>query len=258
MFDENFWADEPVREDDSWYIPYTFLTVAWEAEVFEEVFLSPSKFQERLIKYNRKKNLTEKVIEDFTAGEQRYFDEAYAYALPLLQEFHNFSLGMDDVTVENYRSTQRIVRWHERIFANQTKFKEGMNYMGIFWQAILNLNYEVRLLPIYDSILEYIRYDYKKAFDLDEIMKIMADINIVSMQIDLRFMDMYDFIPNTFCKRTIRYHQRNIYKAAGHLYDFVSALNKSRPFEKADGSKSKPFEDREVMKHLRLVKRECR
>lgn len=125
--------------------------------------------------------MTDKVIEDFTAQERRYFDEANTYALPAIRLMHNFSMGIDDITWENFRTTQRIVRWHERLFVNDTMFKEGINYLGIFWQAIFNLNYEVRLLPIYDPILEMIRYEYKKAFDLDELLKMLEEINFISL-----------------------------------------------------------------------------
>lgn len=121
----------------------------------------------------------------------------------------------------------------------------------------MRLNYEVRLVPDYNPITDKITYDYKKIFDLDWLLKLIEEINLASLQIDLKFKDMYQFIPNSFCKRTIRYHQRNIFKASGHLKDFIKALNSSRPVYE-NGNQSIPWEDPEVNRHLRLIKRECR
>lgn len=49
----------------------------------------------------------------------------------------------------------------------------------------------------------------------------------------------------------------NLFNAQGHVYNFVKALKESKPYRKEDGSLSKPFEDKEVQKHINLVKREC-
>lgn len=114
------------------------------------------------------------------------------------------------------------------------------------------------MVPEYNKQLDIIEYDYQKVFDIEPIVKMLDDINLASLQIDLKFADIYEFIPNSFCKRTIRYHQRNIFKAAGHLRDYMVALNNSSPKMSATGEKSKSWEDPEVNRHLRLIKRECR
>lgn len=153
------------------------------------------------------------------------------FAFPIIESIHNFSTGLEDVTLENFRTSERIVRWHNRAFGSED-FRTGLNYFGIFFQAIIRLNYEVRLVPDYNPILDRISYKYKKVFDIERLLKILEEINYASLQIDLKFKDMYKFIPNSFCKRTIRYHQRNIFKAAGHLQDMVKALNNSVPLKR--------------------------
>ena len=69
-----------------------------------------------------------------------------------------------------------------------------------------HLNYRVRLIPKWNDITFEIEYDIKKYFDLEGILDILDDIDIASMQIELKFDLMFGFIKNLFCRRIIRYH----------------------------------------------------
>lgn len=116
----------------------------------------------------------------------------------------------------------------------------------------------MQLRAEWNDVTRKIDFKYEKVFDLPYLSQMLYDIHIASLQIDLKFLDMFGWIPNIFCKRTIRYHQRNLFKAAKHVRDFVDALDRSVPFFFSNGTASKPMDDREVMKHLALLKKECR
>lgn len=190
-------------------------------------------------------NRTDEVIIDLDKYEMRYYQESKDFAEDVIYQMHNFSTGLQDVTLENFRVPERIIRWHERVLANGD-FEKGLRYIGQFFQTLWKLNYEVFLEPSINPYTSEIDYIYRKAFDLDKIHKHLYEMNLASLQIDLKFIDMYGFIPNSFCKRSIRYHQKRIYKAFGHLMDFVDALRKSRPAVDKDGNQSDPYDDYEV------------
>ncbi len=58
------------------------------------------------------------------------------------------------------------------------------------------LNYRVRLTPSWNSITEEIDYKITKFFDIEQIMDFMLDIDVASMQIDLKFDMIYGFLEN--------------------------------------------------------------
>ena len=141
--------------------------------------------------------------------------------MPVILELKNFSDSLEDITLENFRVSERIIRWHERNLGPGNQFEVNVWYLGIFFQAILKLNYEVFLYPNLNPTTYEIEYETKKAIDLDELYGYLYDINIASLQVDLKFIDIFGFIPNSFCKREIRVMQQNIYKAFGLLMEFV-------------------------------------
>ena len=49
------------------------------------------------------------------------------------------------------------------------------------------LNYEVKLRPEYNPISGFIDYRYEKYFNLDKIQGVLDDINVASLQVDLKF-----------------------------------------------------------------------
>lgn len=91
------------------------------------------------------------------------------------------------------------------------------------------LNYEAFLHPELNEFSGEIKYNYKKAFDLDYIYGLLYDIQIASLQVDLKYIDMFGFIPNSFCKRSIRLHQENIFKAFNLLMEWIDALREAIP-----------------------------
>lgn len=81
-----------------------------------------------------------------------------------------------------------------------------MSFIGVLFHAFENLNYRVRLIPSWNDITFEIDYKIEKYFDLEYILTVLEDIDMASLQIELKFDLMYGFIENLFCRRTIRYH----------------------------------------------------
>ena len=92
----------------------------------------------------------------------------------------------------------------------------------------MNLNYEGRLFPRYDAQTGEIDYRMEKYIYLPELLDLIREIDFTTWQLTEKFDDLYAFIPNAACRRSIKRSQENIRKSAGYIYEFVRALNNSR------------------------------
>lgn len=69
----------------------------------------------------------------------------------MLELIRNFSVGLDDVTIYNFRTTERILRYLKRIKSDDN-FKKSLSYIGVLFHAMEHLNYRVRLIPNWNEI----------------------------------------------------------------------------------------------------------
>lgn len=121
----------------------------------------------------------------------------------------------------------------------------------------MNLNYEGRLFPRYEAQTDEIDYRMEKYVYLPEVLDLLRTIDFTSWQLSEKFDDLYSFIPNAACRRSIKRSQDNIRKSAGYVYEFVRALNNSRVIQKEDGESGSAYNDPEVRKYIQAVQREC-
>ena len=80
---------------------------------------------------NQMENNYEEIITDMDVYETRYYQEALEIGIPAIEEIRNFSVGLEDITLENFRVGERIIRWHDRNFGKYGKFEQGVKYLGI-------------------------------------------------------------------------------------------------------------------------------
>lgn len=166
-------------------------------------------------------------------------------------------MSLDDITIYNFRTSERILRFNERLMSTND-FQEGLTYIGVLFHALEHLNFRVRLSPTWNPITAEIEYDISKYFDIPKIMDILVDIDYASLQAELKFDLMFGFLKNLYCRRIIRYHQRNIRRAFTQLYYYTRALNNSRQLSFPNGTKSNPWDDNDVKKHKKKLQKECR
>lgn len=131
-----------------------------------------------------KKNLTKLVIEDLTKDQQEFYDEGSTNGIEMLNLLANVSRSLMDITIVNVLTTSRIERFI-KIITKDDFFKNNLGQVGQFFQALLVLNFKVRMIPEYvppieDKVPETIKYRVEKMFDLDSILKILYDMDFAS------------------------------------------------------------------------------
>lgn len=66
----------------------------------------------------------------------------------MLNILANVSRNLQDVTIVNIQSSGRLIRFTERIVADDF-FKKNLGQIGLYFQALLRLNFKVRMIPEY-------------------------------------------------------------------------------------------------------------
>lgn len=167
-------------EDDSWYDVYKALMVNWETDdAIDGRIPIPSDFQQSEMKRGQRENLTQYIITDLDRREQLLLDIVETQGIPLLKKFANFSVGFDDVSIYNFKTSSRIIRYYDRLVEDES-FQSGLQYLGITFRGLLNLNYEGRLFPRYDAQSDEIDYRMEKYVYLPELLDIIREIDFTS------------------------------------------------------------------------------
>lgn len=101
----------------------------------------------------------------------------------MLEILANVSRNLRDVTIINFKTTGRMLRWTDRVWANKF-FKDNLPQVGLVFQSLLQLNLKVKLLPEYvpgtKKILPTIKYKTTKYFDLDAVLKTLKDMDLAT------------------------------------------------------------------------------
>lgn len=169
----------------------------------------------------------------------------------------NVSRSLQDVTIVNSLTSGRLIRFTERVVADDF-FKKNLSHIGLFFQALLQLNFKVRMLPEYipptQTQEETIKYRTEKYFNLDEVMQLLRDTDLASWQIQKKYDTIYGYQQNKVCFGEIKEKHDLIREAASHVYDFVYYLNNTQIV----GGITSPLDKFEVREAIRKVGRICR
>ena len=63
--------------------------------------------------------MTEYIITDLNKREQLLLEIVQSEGIPLLKKMANFSKGFDDVSIYNFKTTSRIIRYYDRMVENE-------------------------------------------------------------------------------------------------------------------------------------------
>jgi len=70
-------------------------------------------------------NLTEYIITDLDRREQMLLNIVQTEGIPLLRKFANYSVGFDDVSIYNFKSASRVIRYYQRMVEDDS-FQRGL------------------------------------------------------------------------------------------------------------------------------------
>lgn len=123
----------------------------------------------------------------------------------MVEMLANVSRSLSDITIINVLTTGRLLRFTERIYEDDF-VKENLGQIGLFFQALLTLNFKVRMIPEYvppieDQQEETIKYRVEKMFDLPSILDLLYDMDFASWQITKKFDVVYGYQDNAVCFR---------------------------------------------------------
>ena len=93
----------------------------------------------------------------------------------------------------------------------------GMGYIGVLFQALKITNYDVKLVPEVNELVDTLDFRKERFFDIQELIDILDSIDSVSQRTADEFEYIYGFVYLNGCKRKIRARQLIIQKAAGNL-----------------------------------------
>jgi len=121
------------EEDENWYEAYQALLVDWELEGYRlETEPRPSPRQTKLAERARAANDSISNITDLDRHEREFYRSAQDEGLPMLRRLANFSKSLEDVSVFSHRSSSRVVRYYERMVADDT-FAKGIKHLGVLF-----------------------------------------------------------------------------------------------------------------------------
>ena len=79
-----------------------------------------------------------------------------------------------------------------------------MGYIGVLFQAVKLLNYDVKLVPQVNVLVDTLDFTKERFFDIDKLMSIFDTIDSVSEMTFNNFDRVYEFIYLVGCKRKIK------------------------------------------------------
>ena len=79
-----------------------------------------------------------------------------------------------------------------------------MGYIGVLFQAVKITNYDVRLVPEVNELIDTLDFRKERFFDMQKLVDIFDTIDDVSKITEDNFDKIYEFIFLNGCKRKIK------------------------------------------------------
>ena len=97
----------------------------------------------------------------------------------------------------------RIIRYNDDILKTE-EFRDGMGYIGVLFQAVKMTNYDVKLVPEVNALIDTLDYRKERFFDMKKLVEIFESIDAISEITSDNFDEIYEFIYLNGCKRNIK------------------------------------------------------
>ena len=97
----------------------------------------------------------------------------------------------------------RIIRYNDDILKTE-EFRDGMGYIGVLFQAVKMTNYDVKLVPEVNELIDTLDFRKERFFDMKELIEIFESIDAISEITSNNFDKIYEFIYLNGCKRKIK------------------------------------------------------
>ena len=146
----------------------------------------------------------------------------------------NLTRSIYDVTLYNFGSTERILRYNERVL-NDTTYAIDFGYVGLLFQAVFRVNHKVQLVPYKNEAINQWYFEAEKFYNTSYFIEILEIMDHVSEQFGGRQGEIFlrpQFSPT--CTKNIKGAITTLRLANSYLHEYVVAINSTNEYYHRD------------------------